>query len=127
MDIQKILLQNKIFKISTGVIGVIAIASIATSVILFQQNQKLKNPNLAAQEEVTQAVKAIGAYMLLPNETPTIATISDPSKLKDQAFFAEARAGDKVLIYAQAHKAILWRPSINKVIEVAPLNSTTTP
>jgi hypothetical protein len=127
MDIQKILLQNKIFKISTGVIGIIAIASIATSVIFFQQNQKLKNPNAAAQEEVRQAVRAISAYMVLPNETPTIATISDPTKLKDQAFFAEARAGDKVLIYAQVHKAILWRPSINKVIEVAPLNSTTTP
>jgi hypothetical protein len=63
--------------------------------------------------------------MLLPNETPTIATISDPEKLKDQAFFAQARAqAIKSLSILKLHKAILWRPSINKVIEVAPLNTT---
>jgi hypothetical protein len=32
--------------------------------------------------------------------------------------------GDKVLIYSRAQKAILYSPSKNKIIEVAPINLT---
>ncbi|MCX7929089.1 MAG: hypothetical protein N2558_05435, partial [Patescibacteria group bacterium] len=64
----------------------------------------------------------IRKYMELPNEEePTLATITDINKLKDQDFFKKAKNGDKVLIYAKARKAILYRPSGNKVIEFAPL------
>jgi hypothetical protein len=65
----------------------------------------------------------ISKLMVLPaNETPTVATVSDPEALKDQAFFANAQKGDKVLIYAQAKKAILYSTTLNKIIDVAPLN-----
>lgn len=46
----------------------------------------------------------------------------DPEKLRDQPFFANAQRGDKVLIYANAKKAILYNPPSNKIIEVAPVN-----
>jgi hypothetical protein len=61
--------------------------------------------------------------MVLPeNEQPTIATVTDPSKLSGQSFFAHAKVGDRVLLYAAAKKAILYDPNINKIIEVAPIN-----
>ena len=60
------------------------------------------------------------------------ATVSDPSALAGQSFFTSAQKGDKVLIYSQAKEAILYSVSMNKIINVAPLNTgdttaTTTP
>lgn len=71
-------------------------------------------------------IAKVGNLMLLPtNETPQIATVSDKSKLGDQSFFINAENGDKVLIYVINKKAILYRPSINKIIEVGPLAEST--
>lgn len=86
-------------------------------------NSLLQNPNQASQEETKNLINQVGKLIQLPtNESPTIATVSDISKLSDQQFFKNAVNGDKVLIYSQAQKAILYRPSINKIIEVAPVN-----
>jgi hypothetical protein len=57
----------------------------------------------------------------LPAEQPTVATVSDITKLKDQAFFNNAKNGDKVLIFKNTKKAIIYRPSTNQIIEIAPI------
>ncbi len=88
-----------------------------------QAENLLQNPAASTNAEAKQVVAEVGKLMLLPtNEQPTIATVSDITKLSDQPFFANAQNGDKVLIYTQAKKAILYRESINKIIEVAPVN-----
>lgn len=70
--------------------------------------------------EIAMIVEIISQSMDLPEgETPTLATVSDKEKLKDQQFFARAENGDKVLIYNKSSKAILYRPSTKRVIEVA--------
>lgn len=80
----------------------------------------------SAQDETAQLVAEVSKLMVLPqNEQPTIATVTDLAKLQGQPFFANAQVGDKVLIYSQAGKAILYRPSENKIIELAPLNIAT--
>jgi hypothetical protein len=90
----------------------------------YQASQKLlQNPNQASIAETQALVNNVGKLIELPaNENPTIATVSDKTQLANQPFFAHAQNGDKVLIYQQAKKVILYRPSINKIIEVAPLN-----
>ncbi len=89
----------------------------------YQTQQLLKNPTLAAQQQTKELLNRLGMLIDLPkNETPTIATVSDVSKLKDQPFFVKAQNGDKVIIYTNAKKAILYRPSENKIMEVAPVN-----
>ena len=76
-----------------------------------------------AQEEVKKTIAAVDKLLVLPNdEQPTVATVSDVDKLKNQPFFTNAQNGDKVLIYSNAKKAILYRPSVNKIIEIAPVN-----
>ncbi len=75
--------------------------------------------------ELAKIIETVGKLIELPSgEEPTLATVSDPEKLKDQAFFKNAVLGDKVLIYAQAKRAILYSPSRGKIIEVAPVNLT---
>ena len=90
----------------------------------YQNSQKLlRQSATVSQGEAENIVASVGSLMQLPkNENPTIATVSDKEKLKGQPFFANAQNGDKVLIYTKAKKAILYRPSANKIIEVSFLN-----
>ena len=83
---------------------------------------KFKQPSSTTSDsETSQVVAEVGKLMLLPNETPTVAVVSDLAKLQGQKFFTNAKEGDVVLMYAQAQKAILYSPTDNKIIEVAPI------
>ena len=86
--------------------------------------------NAAAAAAGAQSAKSsdiiaqVGTHIELPQgETPTIATVTDPSKLIDQPFFAKARAGDIVLIYTAAREAYLFDPTQNKLVTVAPITT----
>jgi len=79
----------------------------------------LSNPSQAAVEELKSVKDKVGKLIELPsNEEPTLATVSDKNQLAGVALFAKAENGDKVLIYTKAGKAYLYRPSLNKLIEV---------
>ena len=66
-----------------------------------------KDPQKTAQEETQKLLSRVSELIILPEgEVPTIATVSDPEKLKSQPFFSRAKKGDKVLLYANARKAI---------------------
>lgn len=93
----------------------------------FSQYQKDQtqsaNPQAQTQEEVKKLVAEVGKLIDLPQgEDPTVATVTDVSKLASQPFFQRARNGDKVLIYTNARKAVLYSPGLKKVIDVAPIN-----
>lgn len=89
---------------------------------LKKENARLSNPQEAAKDEAEQLKAEVAKLIDLPNETPTIATVVDVEKLKSQAFFTKAQNGDKVLMFSEAKKAVLYRPSTKKIIEVAPIN-----
>lgn len=79
----------------------------------------------AGVPEVESVVLAVAKLIELPQgETPTLATVSDKTKLEGQSFFNRAENGDKVLIYTAAGKAILYRPSVGKVIDMTTVNLT---
>lgn len=103
----------------------VAISGVVFSAYEWNKIKYLENPTLATQQEIKQLVIDVGKHLVLPtDETPTLATVSDPEKLRDQPFFANTKTGDKVLIYASSRKAILWRPSTSKIVEISALNST---
>lgn len=84
------------------------------------------DPQAAANAAFTETVNQIGELMLLPeDETPTLATITDVEKIKEQPFFSKAANEDKVLIYTKNKLAILYRPSDNKIIAVGTVNLET--
>jgi hypothetical protein len=108
-------------------LGIVIIA-LAGLFYFYLQVRSLQSPSVKAQQETKDLVGEIGRYMILPtDETPTLATVSDPSKLQDQTFFAHAQVGDKVLIYTRNKKAILYSPSMHKIVEVAPVSLNTNP
>jgi len=65
-----------------------------------------------------QVIQKVAKLAVIPEvETPEVATIADINQLNNQVFFQNAENGDKVLIYRGAKRVILYRPSINKIIE----------
>jgi hypothetical protein len=103
--------------------GLLLIALIVIVVLSVKISHLEKNPNQSAEDAVAKTIQAVGKLVILPtNETPTVAAVTDLAPLKDQPFFANAKVGDKVLIYAKAGKAILYDPQANKVVEIAPIN-----
>lgn len=102
----------------------LAVVAIFAAGYFYLQVRSLKNnPQVAAEQETQALVVKVSKLIVLPrDEIPTVATVSDPEALKDQAFFARAEVGDKVLIYAEAKKAILYSVVLNKIIDVASLD-----
>ena len=111
------------------VVGFVVILAMLFSVM--HDRNKLENqvtklsgsPSGNGAQQVSDLTKAIGAVFQLPvGETPTLATVSDASKVRSQAFFKDAQNGDKVLLYSKAGEAILYRTATKKIISVAPVN-----
>jgi hypothetical protein len=107
-----------------GLVVVLLLGATAAAGYYYKQYDTLKkNPNKTAQDETAATIAAVGKLIALPEgEQPTLATVTDPEKLKSQTFFAHAQKGDKVLVYTGAKKAILYNPTSNMIIEVAPVN-----
>ena len=104
------------------VLAVLLVSSVALNVVMFLKIRGMQNdPTLKTMRENATLIEQVGKLMVLPDETPTIATVTDPAKLKDQEFFAAAKVGDKVLIYTGIGKAILYDPTANKITNVAPV------
>lgn len=99
----------------------LVVLSTVSSVYFYKKSTDSESK--ASLKEAEELVSVIGEIALLPTgEVPTVATVSDPEALRDQPFFIDSKKDDKVLIYSNAKKAILYRPSIEKVINIAPLN-----
>jgi cytoskeletal protein RodZ len=92
---------------------------------LKDENNRLSNPQESAKAETERIKSQVAALIDVPkDEEPTIANVSDANKAKEQSpeFFAKAENGDRLLMYPKAKKAILYRPSSNKIVEVSTLN-----
>ena len=110
-----------------GILIVVLVGIIVGAFYFYQKASSQKaSPSSVDQEEALAIVARVKLLILLPtDEVPTIATVSDLSKLKGQLFFAKAKVGDKVLMYPKAGKAYLYDPVNNRILEVAPINLDT--
>jgi hypothetical protein len=118
---------KRFLKITIGL--VIALGFTWLGVTYYQMSNEVKRLRAAsppaAGRESAVLIQKVSALMDLPDENPTIATVEDAKKLASQVFFKKAKNGDKVLMYPKTKKAILYRPSADRIIEVAYLNIET--
>jgi hypothetical protein len=115
------------------VLAILAVVTAGTTYfyIKYQKAQKevqtiKSDPNnvqKAVKEEARKTIEEVGKLVELPQgEEPTVVAITDIDKLKNQPFFANAKNGDRVIIYTIAKKAIIYDPATKKIIEVGPVN-----
>jgi hypothetical protein len=114
--------KKKSSKLNKILFALIVISAGVAGYFYNQNNQITADPNKAAAEEIARVVAKVGKLMVLPNETPSMATVVDPKELSKEAFFAKANVGDKVILYPNARKVILYNPDQNRIIEVATLD-----
>jgi hypothetical protein len=123
MNLPRLTKKIWIIIITAGVVVLTLVPSLYFYNQYREAQRRLQNPGEFAKDEVRLLKEKIGTLIELPSgEEPTVATVSDVEKLKSQSFFVHAQNGDKVLIYTADKKAILYRPSTNKIIDVAPVN-----
>ena len=113
-------MKNKI----TFLLAIILFLGLASAgTYFYKKAYGVKNNKSMALKESEDLVARVSKLILLPkNEMPTIATVSEPEKLKDKPFFAKAKVGDKVLLYANAKMVYLYDPLANRVLEVASID-----
>ncbi|MEQ1500136.1 MAG: hypothetical protein ABL917_02040 [Parcubacteria group bacterium] len=106
------------------VLVILVVVSVTSSIVFYVKASKLESGKKSSLSvETENLIKEVSKLIVLPeDEDPTIATVSDPLKVRNQPFFANAVAGDKVLIYLKSRKAFLYSPKLKKLIEVAPLS-----
>lgn len=107
----------------TIVIVLIVLALIIGGVYgYFKYNSKASSEK-RAQAETIRLVKEVRKIMILPEtDVPAVFDIQDPVLLtSQQAFFAGAEKGDKLLVYPQLGKAIIYSPSRRVIVNVGPV------
>jgi uncharacterized protein HemX len=121
---------NKLGLFILILIAIIAIAGFVWSFKKYVDTKKqltavtsVEGQQEMAKQEVQKLLEKVGKLIILPaDEEPTVATIADVDALKkEQSFYADAQNGNKVLIYMQAKKAIIYDEERNILINVGPI------
>ena len=75
------------------------------------------------QKEIERLIKKVRKHILLPeNEEPIVATVVDADALaREQPFYHNIRNGDKLLIYQNALRALIYSPERDILVNVGPV------
>ncbi len=123
-NVQNHLVQNKKshrnFFLKRVMFGVLAICAVMLTV--YFGKQFYLNLNSRNFDNQTSLLSKVSQLVEVPEEEPKIVTVTNADLLKDKTFFKEAKIGDKLLIFSLNKKAVLYRPSTNKIVSIAPLN-----
>ncbi|MBI4114539.1 MAG: hypothetical protein HY445_01705 [Candidatus Niyogibacteria bacterium] len=101
----------------------LVIAGFGTAAYFYSAfNNVRENPQQIAQEEAAEVMGRVSELMILPgDEDPNIFTVTDPERLRaEQAFFKDVSFGDRLIIYTNNQRAILYNPTAHKIVNVAP-------
>lgn len=106
-----------------AVLGQVTLLLMMMGIAGYYYYQYRQTPEVAQRREIESLVKSVGNIADLPqDEIPTLATVTNKSKLDSQPFFRRAENGDKILIYRSVSRAFLYRPNTKKLIDITSVN-----
>ncbi len=97
------------------VLFVVCLLALGASLFFYKKYQAAQGTGGPAQAEI---VEKISRTIQLPNETPTLMTIADKRKLSNATLAARVEDRDLLLIFGQAKRLVIYRPSSGKVIDM---------
>lgn len=111
------------------ILGVLILIIIVFSVNFVKTQRELaqlrtpEGQQTAAQREIEEVVRRIQKHILVPEgELPVMATVVDAEELiREQPFYRGAQDGDKVLLYLEIQRAIIYSPERDIIVNVGPL------
>ncbi len=75
-----------------------------------------------SEKQIKSLVAKVSKLINVPEETPVIATIINAEQLiSEQKFYVGSKDGDYLMVFPTAQKAIIYRESENKLINVGPI------
>lgn len=120
-------LKNRPFIVGLVIVLIIILGAVGFYAYSYFQQDAVTIGSTPSEKQVKEVIEKVGKLVVLPEgETPTIATVTDVDKLRNQPFFKNAQNGDKLIVIGSTKEAILYRPSINKIITMAPINASET-
>lgn len=110
-------------RVAACLIFIILIIVAVVAISLLRHSHGNNTPqNLPAAED------KISRHMLLPkNEKPALLTVVDKSKLESPFLKSKAQNGDIILVYKYNQLAIIYRPSIDRIVGVGTVSIDSPP
>lgn len=109
-------------KVGIIILSILVLIGFGAAAFFYFEGSSKKDSETRAADVKNKVAKLIDVPK---DEVPTLATVTDKEKLKDQAFFKDAQNDDMLLIFPQAKKAIIYREKENRLINVGPIAITT--
>lgn len=106
-----------------------AVVLILVSIVFVATRDNSPSPaeqaaNQTENTEAKQLYTKLSKTVLLPtDELPTVANVTKEELAKQQTGLADLQENDKVLLFAKARKAVVYRPSLDKVVAVVTLSA----
>lgn len=105
----------------------VVLGSVGLAIYSYSEMRKIKSGDQVEliederKREFDEILARVGELIELPeNEVPAFVKVIDKERIADnQEFFVKAQNGDVVLVYKDALKAYIYRPSEHKLINVS--------
>lgn len=107
-------------KARAAILVAVALCILGGSVVALN---RMRTPNY---NDVTTITKALKNHVLVPDEPPILATVTDKTALRTP-FLKESENGDRIVIYPKAKKVIIYRPSVDRVVSIGPVDVNNIP
>lgn len=89
---------------------------LAGSSVYFYRNSKAVGDDASVMH--AEIIDKISSVLVLPDEAPTVITVVDRQRLSNQQLAQRVHNGDVVFIFSDANKLVIYRPDIEKVVDI---------
>ena len=103
---------------------IVALVVLVGFLLLGNKDSNSGDSKAKDKKESGRVVKEVGELYIVPTgEEPTVAAIKDKTKLSQQEFFKDAQNGDYLIVYSKAGLALIYRESVDKLVNAGPINA----
>lgn len=104
------------------VLSILLVLALAGGAWLFFKYRQAVDTNPKTVEQRT--VEQVADMFEAPTEKPSVTTVTDASRLSNKELASRAKNDDKLLIYAESKRIVIFRPSSSKIVDILTIRDT---